>query len=354
MLVLARSSQDSDLAPFVGGVHLGDCQLVVPREGPARLAYLTPMERQEAAATGLDLITPEQLELTRWENVAPEPGDVMACVAERTLTLSGLSPGRVALAGHGQAGVIQAACNALAGKGWHWVAGNTLVQGLRKRKTASEVAAIRAAAQGTAEAMRAVARRLAAATPRENGELWLDGERLTVARLRSEAGQALAARGLEQPKGNIVAPAEEGAVPHSAGTSERVLRAGESIVVDLFPRGTLFADCTRTFCVPHPDQPPPPALRRAHALVLAVLERAHLRASAGRPRLGPARGSVRSFRVRGIPHPDLRSRHDSRLRPQSRPRRRLRPARAADFPQGRRSRRGPPRGGRLHAGARPL
>lgn len=277
LLVLARSSQDTDLAPFVGGVHLGDCQLVVPREGPARLAYFTPMERQEAAATGLDLITPEQLELTRWDNVCAEPGDVMAFVAERALTLSGLAPGRVALAGHGQAGVIQAACRALAGKGWHWVAGNTLVQRLRKRKTASEMAAVRAAARGTAEAMTTVARRLAAAVPREQGELWLEGERLTVARLRSVAGQALAAQGLEQPKGNILAPAEEGAIPHSAGTPERVLRTGESIVVDLFPRATLFADCTRTFCCGEA----PPALRRAHAVVLTALERAHLRARPG-------------------------------------------------------------------------
>lgn len=277
MLVLARSSQDSDLAPFVGGVHLGDCQLVVPRQAPPRLAYFTPMERHEAAATGFCLITPEQLELNRWENVAPEPGDVMAFVAERTLTLSGLSPGRVALAGHGQAGVIQAACKALAGKGWHWVAGNSLVQSLRKRKTVAELAGIRVAAQGVAVAMRAVASRLAASVPRDLGELWLEGERLTVARLRAEAGLALAAQGLEQPKGNIVAPAEEGAIPHSAGTPDRVIRAGESIVVDLFPRASLFADCTRTFCFGDP----PPALRRAHGLVLAALERAHLRARPG-------------------------------------------------------------------------
>ncbi|HYN22041.1 MAG TPA: Xaa-Pro peptidase family protein [Thermoanaerobaculia bacterium] len=281
LLVLARSSQDTDLAPFVGGVHLGDCQLIVPREGRPCLAYLTPMERQEAAATGFELITPEQLELNRWENVAPEPGDVMAWVAEKSLLLSGLSPGRVALAGHGQAGVIQAACKALSGKGWQWVAGNALVQKLRKRKTAAEVAAIRGAARGTAGAMRMVARRLAAAVPRENGELWLEGERLTVARLRSEISRSLAEQGLEQPKGNILAPAEEGAIPHSSGTPDRVLRAGESIVVDLFPRGALFADCTRTFCVPHSDQPPPAALRRAHSLVLAVLERAHLDARAG-------------------------------------------------------------------------
>lgn len=276
LLVLARSAQDTDLSPFVGNVHLGESQIVIPRGGPAHLAYLTPMEREEAAATGLHLITPEQLDMTRWQNEAAEPGDLMARVAERSLALAGVSPGRVALAGHGQAGVIQAACADLARKGWTWVPGNDLVLAARKRKTASELAAIRAAAEGVTAAIRRMASQLAETTIRD-GELWLDGEPLTVARLRSEAGQAIAAHGLEQPKGNILAPGDEGGVPHSSGTQERVLRAGESIVADFYPRGTMFADCTRTFCVGEPS----PALRRAHGLVLAALERAHLRARAG-------------------------------------------------------------------------
>jgi Xaa-Pro aminopeptidase len=276
LLVLARSSQDPDLAPFVGDVHLGECQLVVPRGGAPRLAYLTPMERDEAAATGLSLITPGQLDMARWQNEAAEPADLMAWVAEKTLESAGVSPGRVALAGHGQAGVIQAAFSSLARKGWTWVAGNPLVLAVRKSKSAAELAGIRKAAEGVAAAMRRVAARLAAAAIRD-GELWLEGERLTVARLRSEVGQVLAAHGLEQPKGNILAPGEEGGVPHSTGTPERVLHAGESLIVDLFPRGALFADCTRTFCVGEAS----PELHRAHGLVLAALERAHLRARPG-------------------------------------------------------------------------
>ncbi|MFP5284301.1 MAG: hypothetical protein ACLGI9_01035, partial [Thermoanaerobaculia bacterium] len=109
LLVLARSSQDPDLAPFVGDVHLGDSQLVVPREGPACLAYQTAMEREEAAATGLSLVTPEQMDMARWVSLPAEPGDVMAWVAERALEAAAVAPGRVALAGHGQAGLIQAA-----------------------------------------------------------------------------------------------------------------------------------------------------------------------------------------------------------------------------------------------------
>jgi Xaa-Pro aminopeptidase len=277
LLVLARSAQDPDLVPFAGSVHLGECQLVAPRGGAARLAFLTPMERDEAAATGLALITPDDLDHTRWQSEALEPADLTAWVAARSLALAGLSPGRVALAGHGPAGVIQAACARLAKDGWIWVPGNSVVLALRKRKTAAEVEAIRAAADGTCEAFRAVARLLAAAQV-VDGALWLEGEPLRVARLRAEAGRVLSARGLEQPKGNIVAPGDEGGVPHSAGTDERAIRPGEPIVVDLYPRGPLFfADCTRTFCAGDPPEP----LVRAWTAVRAALERAHERAAPG-------------------------------------------------------------------------
>lgn len=277
LLVLARSAHDPDLAPFIGDVHLGECQLVAPRSGPARLAFLTPMERDEAAATGLSLITPADLGHTSWQSEALEPADLTARVAARALELSGLKPGRVALAGHGPAGVIHAACTRLAKDGWVWVPGNSLVLALRKSKTDAEVEAVRTAATGACEAFRAVARLLVAATVID-GQLWLEGEPLRVGRLRAEVTQVLALRGLEQPRGNILAPAEEGGVPHSAGTNERVLRPGESLVVDLYPRGPLFyADCTRTFCVGEPPEP----LARAWATVRAALATAHERSRPG-------------------------------------------------------------------------
>jgi Xaa-Pro aminopeptidase len=280
LLVLARTSQDPDLAPFVGSVHLGECQLVAPRGGPLHLAYLTPMERDEAAATGLALLTPEALDLTRWASEAPEPADHMARVAQKSLELAGIAPGRLALAGHGQAGVIVAACNRLTRDGWTFVPGNGLVLAVRKRKTQAELDALRAASAATCAAMRAVAGLLAAAVVRDGRDgatLALEGEALKVARLRDEVARVIAHHGLEQPKGNIIAPAEEGGVPHSTGTQDRVLRAGESLIVDLYPHGTLWSDCTRTFCVGTPPEP----LARAWAAVRDAVETAHLRAVPG-------------------------------------------------------------------------
>lgn len=278
LVVFAQSAADPDIAPFTGAVHLGESLLIAPAGEPARLVYFTDMERDEAAATGIGLITPTDLDLVRWQQEAPDPVDFLAGALTRALERSGLPPGRTALAGHGRVGVLHAVLARLARTGWEWVPGNDLVAALRKRKTGQEIAAIREAAAGTAEAFRTVARLLATAVPSEEaGELWLGGARLTVARLRAEVAAVLAARGLEQPRGNIIAPGDEGGVPHSAGTPGRALRAGESLVVDLFPRGALFADCTRTFCVGEPPEP----LAAAYATVREALERARAAARPG-------------------------------------------------------------------------
>lgn len=345
LLIVAQSASDPDLAPFLGArAHLGAALLVAPRAGRPRLAYLNPMEREEAAATGLLLVTPEELEVLRAAREAPEPAAYLAWVMSRALAASGVAPGRVALAGLAPAGEIHCACAALARQGWEWVAGNELVRLVRKRKTAPELAAIRQAADAAVDVMRVLAARLAAAAaggadqggagelaldpggagaldpggagapdpdgagapdpdgtgtldPRAvpapapaaapalaaGGELWLDGRPLTVGRLRTEAARLLADRGLEQPHGNILAPGGEGGVPHSAGSDGRPLRAGEPLIVDLFPRGAwrerppMFADCTRTLCAGEP----PAAVARAHAAVLRALAAARALATPG-------------------------------------------------------------------------
>ncbi len=283
LLVVASSSRDPDLAPFVGRSHLGNSFLVAPRGAGPFLGFWTPMERDEAAATGLALLEPVELEVGRRQEEGLAAPDFLAAIVARGLELAGVAPGRLALAGHGAAGVLWGAGSRLAARGFTLVPGNDIALVFRKTKSPAELAAARAAAAGTGEALRAVARLLAAATARgeagsaDGAELWLEGERLKVGRLRSEVARALAAHRLEQPEGNILAPGRDAAVPHSTGDDGRVLHTGEALVADLFPKGALFADCTRTFCVGRPSE----ALARAHGTVLETLAAAHRESAAG-------------------------------------------------------------------------
>lgn len=276
LVVIAQNGRDPDLAPFIGGARLGRSIVLADLAGRRHLAFLSPLDRGEAAATGLALLDPERLGLAKAAREAKDSADLLARALGQALQHAGIAPGRVALAGHEGSGTVLAACRALEAEGWEFASGEELVRGLRKRKQPEEVEEIARVAAGTCAAFRRLAEILASAST-QGGELWHDGDRLTVERLRGEVALVLASHGLEQPEGNILAPGEEGGVPHNSGTPSRVLRPGESLVVDLFPRGRLFADCTRTFCV----GPPPAALERAHRSVEQALRLAHARARVG-------------------------------------------------------------------------
>jgi len=277
LLVLASSARDPDLAPFVGPVHVHNSFLIARQRGEAAFGYLSPMERDEAARSGLRLLTPEALDVARWAREGAPEDVLLANVLERALLLAGVAPGmRLALAGHAGAGLVQSVCAQLGESQWTFVPGHHLLLDVRKGKTEAEVAEIRRVAAATCEAMRAVANVLAAATVRD-GELWVHEHRLHAAVLRFTVRGAFALHGLEQPEGNIVAAGADAGVPHTSGGDERVLLGGESIVVDLYPKGSLFADCTRTFCVGRP----PAALADAHAAVREVLAAAHAAALPG-------------------------------------------------------------------------
>ncbi len=277
LLVLARSARDTDLAPFVGDVHLHSAFLIARPGAPAQLGFLSPMEREEAAATGLRLLTPEQLEVGRHARRGSSEEELVAEVVATGLSLAEVPPGRIAIGGFPAAGVVHAVAQRLATEGFQLVSGRSVLRRLRKCKSPTHLDQIRRAAAGVEKALRSVAALLAAATVREQ-ELWFEGERLRVGRVRGQVAMELAASGLDQPEGNIVAPGAQGGVPHTAGDDVSVLRPGESLIVDLYPRAGLFADCTRTFCVGEP----PTALRVAHDLVLKALRQAHRSCRPGR------------------------------------------------------------------------
>ncbi len=277
LVILAESAGDPDLAPFVGAAHLGGSMLILGADGRPHLGYLTEMERAEAESTGCELLTPERLGVRSLLDARADAAGVWAAVVERALALCGLAPQRLALAGRLGAGVMATVSVRLGAAGWLLVDGGEVVRRWRRSKTAAELAEIRRTAAGAVAAIARVADLLASVSVRE-GELWVEGERLRVARLRRAVALVLAEHDLEQPHGNIMAAGRDAGVPHSQGNSDHVVRAGEPLVVDLFPRGRLYADCTRTLCVGEP----PAGFAGAHDQVRSALELASRGARIGR------------------------------------------------------------------------
>ena len=197
----------------------------------------------------------------------------------------------------------------------------------RRVKTAAELAGIRRA-QRAAEAGMDAARALLRQAAQNGDGLVVDGEPLTVERVKAAMAQAFAAHG-SSADDFIVAPGPQGAVGHDMGSGP--IRAGVPIVIDVWPRDNetaCFADMTRTFVVGDvPDD-----VARWHRLCRQALDARGLRHPRRRRRPGDLRRDVRHLRGgRGADAADEGSRPAARRRvlPRARARRRARGARAA-------------------------
>jgi Xaa-Pro aminopeptidase len=139
----------------------------------------------------------------------------------------------------------------------------------RRVKNEAQLAGIRRA-QRAAEAGMDAARDLLRRAQGNGDALAVDGEPLTVERVKAAMAVAFAARGTTADD-FIVAPGAQGAVGHDMGSGP--IRAGEPIVIDIWPRDNesfCFCDMTRTFVVGEvPDD-----VREWHRLCKAALDRA--------------------------------------------------------------------------------
>ncbi len=116
----------------------------------------------------------------------------------------------------------------------------------RRAKRPDEVAAIEATQRATEDAWAKGVLALERSTVRKDGTLELDGEAFTAERLRAIVESRLLELGCVS-EGAIIAPGKQAADPHKIGSG--TLRAGEAIVMDIFPQHKTtryYADMTRT------------------------------------------------------------------------------------------------------------
>jgi Xaa-Pro aminopeptidase len=166
----------------------------------------------------------------------------------------------------------------------------------RRSKDEQEVAWLREAQAATEQAMRMACELIANARAAADGSLEVDGAPLTSERVMAAIDVFLLGLGYENPQ-PIVAGGPVGADCHDHGHG--VLRTGEPVIVDIFPRNraTLFnGDCTRT--VVHGAIPPEVA--RMHEAVVAAK---HAATAAVRPGISGEvvhRATLETLHTRGF------------------------------------------------------
>lgn len=255
--VITGPARDNPAMTYMtNGAHLTQ-GILIQKQDEEPILFCSPMERDEAAASGLTTISLNKYDL---RSILREKGARLAATAElyrRIFADLGVS-GRVGFYGR-------------ADQGQAWLLLNTLNVQLEEvtvcadfestlldeaRATKDEIEAERMQAMGrrTSTIVKRTITFLQSHTIGNDLLLQSDGTPLTIGRVHNEINRFIAEEHLEDPEGFILSIGRDAGVPHSKGRPEDVVALGKTIVFDIFPRetgGGYFFDMTRTFCLGH-------------------------------------------------------------------------------------------------------
>lgn len=255
---------------------------------PVLITY--PMEREEAAATGLTVRLAHEFDAERIFRAAANAA--VGYAEFFTMALRELGSGdTVAFFGNAPIHLYQAMLEGLERRGWrvHRGGGEDLIQLARKRKDAREIEAIRSVGERTEQVVDGVRAMLGEWTPA-----------MTLGDLKSFVSREIARLGLVEDHETILSQGRDAGIPHSRGDAMARVRPSVPIVLDIFPADKTsgyFFDLTRTFCVGDiPDE-----LRRIHADVLEAFTTARDAMRPGTPAQAYQALVCDFFEARGYP-----------------------------------------------------
>jgi len=247
---------------------------------PVLIAY--PMERDEAAATGVATRLVHEFDYDRIFKSAPNPVEAYSQFFDRVLHDLG-SGNVITFLGSLPFPLYHGIAEGMERMGWriHRGGGEDLIQLARKRKEPWEIESIAAVGART-EAVVERVRRVLRQSIVEGDHVLHNGEVLTLAYLKDIVSHEIARLGMTEDHETILSQGRDAAIPHSRGNPAAVVRPSIPIVLDIFPLDRdsgYFFDLTRTFCV----GPIPDALQRIHRDVLNAFELAAEKMQAGTP-----------------------------------------------------------------------
>lgn len=262
LLVVGSGLHNPPMVYLSGGGHFDQAALVKKRGLPPRL-FCRPMERDEAARSGLEVIPFDmQQNITDLRETEGDMAAVEARSLARALAACGLSSGRIAVYGQSDAGFAYAVLNRLAAMlpGLELVGGkgDALLNASMATKDADEIARIRRIGRITTDVVAQTADFLTGHALRGETLIQPNGSPLTIGDVRRRINLWLAERGAENPEATIFAMGRDAGVPHSTGDDTQPLQLGRTIVFDIFPcesGGGYFYDMTRTWCLGYAPDP---------------------------------------------------------------------------------------------------
>jgi Xaa-Pro aminopeptidase len=256
ILITGPAQYNPPMYYLTGGVHITSADLIKKR-GEQPVLFFSPMERDEAAKTGLALKSQSDYrlgELLKQSNGDYTQANIL--LYQKMLTDMDIHSGRLAVYGNMDAGIsyslfsgLQKALPELEIVG---EMGETILLQAMSTKDGEEVERMRRMGVITTGVVAQVAGFLTSQKVDNEILVQPDGQPLTVGDVKNRIQLWLAERRAEIPEGVIFATGRDAGVPHSSGSSSDLLRLGQTIVFDIFPcesGGGYFYDFTRTWCL---------------------------------------------------------------------------------------------------------
>ena len=257
ILVTGPAQHNPAMYYLTGGGHLTSADLIKARGGDPVL-YYNPMERDEAAATGLQ--TKNLAEYDYNDLLKKAGGDSIEALAlryQKILTEQGVNSGRMAIYGKMEVGAGFAVFAALqklmpdleiVGE----ASRNSMLLEAMATKDEAEVEHIRRMGKITTSVVGNVADFLTSQQAKDGVLVDRNWEPVKIGDVKKRINLWLAMEGAENPEGTIFAIGRDAGVPHSSGNPDDLLRLGQTIIFDIFPcevGGGYFYDFTRTWCL---------------------------------------------------------------------------------------------------------
>ncbi len=256
LLVTGSGRHNPAMVYLTGGAHLSSADLVI-KPGQEPVLFHSPMERDEAAKTGLETIDLADSGLDEIRRIGG--GDPVRTDVEkyrRIFKQTGIDAGRVAIAGKSDAGGAYALFSTLQkeypGVFFDGKAAGEIFLKAMSTKDGEEVDRVRRMGRITVEVVGKTAEYLTGCEVRDGALEKEDGTLLTIGEVKNQIRMWIAERGAEMPEGFIFAQGKDAGVPHSSGELDDVLQLGKTIVFDIFPceaGGGYYFDFTRTWCL---------------------------------------------------------------------------------------------------------
>jgi Xaa-Pro aminopeptidase len=241
---------------LTGGGHMTQADVIKPAGQPALLCH-APMERDEAAKTGLTTLNTTEFPMK--ERLAEAEGDRLTAQAlfyKKIFERLGLTKGKVLLYGRTDAGkhyaIVQKLQELLPELTFTGDLEDTVLLQAMATKDADEIERIRAMGKVVVEVVSRTADFLTSHKVVDETLVKADGSPLTVGDVKGRINLWLAELGAENPEDTIFAIGADAGVPHSSGAPGDPIRLGRTIVFDIFPcekGGGYFYDFTRTWCL---------------------------------------------------------------------------------------------------------